>query len=82
MPRATCKCDKPVCTMRGDDCGRCGNLIMTCHHCGEAADGLYFTRDRQAPTVQMRDHPMCAKHGVPDKRFIRGKTHGLVEGYP
>lgn len=82
MPRTTCKCDKPVRMVRGDDCGTCGGLIMSCHHCGGEADGLYFTQDRRAPTVRMRDHPMCAKCGVPDRRFIRGKTHGLVEVHP
>ena len=82
LKRQACKCEKPAPRMSGDDCGRCGSLIMSCHHCGGKADGLYFTQDRRAPAAPMRDHPMCAAHGVSDSRFIRGKTRVLVEGYP
>ncbi|MCE2497772.1 MAG: hypothetical protein J4F28_02035 [Nitrosopumilaceae archaeon] len=78
-PVKRCKCAKPERMIHGDYCGRCDGMIMTCHHCGKPADGIYFTQDRRAPAVEMRQHPMCPECGKPDKWFIRGKTTTEVE---
>lgn len=69
----SCECEKPAIRIVNNYCGRCDKIIMSCHHCGDKADGIYFTYDRTAPNIPMRDKPMCAKCGVPDKRFVRGK---------